>query len=343
MLNIGLVGCGVWGRNYIRNFEHRDDVTVAACCDFDEKNVSSAAKLMPSIKISNDPGEILNDKSLDALIIATPASTHYQIAMEGLNRGKHLLIEKPMTMTYQESLDLIELAAEKNKVLMVGHIMEYNPAITKLKEIIDSGEIGQIQYFYLTRTNFGRIRSDVNVLWDLAPHDLSIINYLLQMQPESISAKGACFLQESIEDVIFLNLEYGNGIMGAIHLSWMDPCKIRKVTVIGDKKMVVCDDLESIDKIRVYDKGISYNPTTEKSYEDFGSYQFSYRYGDIYIPQLELSEPLRNQCNHFIDCVKNNSIPRTDGHNGANVVRLLEAAQTSVKRRGETIDLDVNN
>lgn len=330
MINLGILGCGVWGRNYIRNFELLDDAAVVACCDLDKSNLDMARKIVPSIKTSSEPLQIINDPAIDALIIATPAKTHYEIAKLAIENNKHILIEKPMALSTKEASELIELSRKKNIVLMVGHIMEFNPAVIKLHKITKSNAIGKIQYMYLTRTNFGRIRTDVNVLWDLAPHDLSIVGYIMGMRPVSVTARGSSFIKKGIEDVVFIYLEYDSGQIVNIHLSWLDPCKIRRVTVVGDKKMVVFDDLESVDKIRIFDKGISYNPTTEKQYSDFGSYQFSYRYGDILIPQIEFSEPLYKQCENFIDCIKNDKKPKTNGKKGLYVVKILEAAQKSI-------------
>ncbi len=340
MISIGLIGCGTWGRNYIRNFEHLNDAQMYACCDFNEENLKHSKRVLSSLKVFKDPDELIADDKIDAVIVATPANTHFDLAKKCLNTGKHVLVEKPLTLTAEESKALIDLSKKQGKVLMVGHIMEYNPAVVKLKEIIDSKELGNIYYLYLNRTNLGRIREDVNVMWDLAPHDISIVNYLVGQEPKRVSAKGESYIVESTEDVVFLLMEFENNILASIHVSWLDPCKLRRTTVIGDKKMAVFDDMENVDKIRIYDRGITYNPKTEREFEDFGSFQLAYKYGDIYIPQLQLSEPLRNQCTHFIECIKSGNGSRTDGENGLRVVEVLAAAQKSLDNDGIFVDIE---
>lgn len=339
MINIGLLGCGVWGRNYIRNFEHLDNINVNYCCDFEDKNLNQARRLMPDMMVTKEPDDVLNDTEINAVIVATPANKHYEHVKSALEQNKHVLVEKPMALNSKEAKELIDIAKNNNKVLMVGHIMEYNSAVIKMKNLISNEQFGEIHYLYLTRTNFGRIRSDVNVLWDLAPHDISIVNFLLDKNPKYVSARGASYIQQDVEDVVFIYLKYDDNVVVSIHLSWLDPCKIRKVTVIGDQKMAVFDDLESTDKIRVYDKGISYDPKDEKTYDDFGTYQFSYRYGDIMIPQFEMTEPLRSQCSHFIECINSGTTPKTDGDNGLRVVRILEAAEESLRNDGKNIQI----
>ncbi|HDP70070.1 MAG TPA: Gfo/Idh/MocA family oxidoreductase [Actinobacteria bacterium] len=339
IINIGLIGCGTWGRNYIRNFEHLDDAKMYACCDFSEKNLQHSKRVLSSLKIYQSPEDLIADPEVDAVIVATPAVSHFELAKKCLNNGKHVLVEKPLTLTSKESVTLMELAKKQGKVLMVGHIMEFNPAVVKLKEIIDSKELGNIYYLYLNRTNLGRIREDVNVMWDLAPHDVSIVNYLIGQEPKRVSAKGESYIVEGTEDVVFLLMEFENNILASIHVSWLDPCKLRRTTVIGDKKMAVFDDMENVDKIRIYDRGITYNPKTEREFEDFGSFQLSYKYGDILVPQLQLSEPLKNQCTHFVECIKTGSKPRTDGENGLRAVKVLEAAQKSLKNDGAFVDI----
>ncbi|MDO8885560.1 Gfo/Idh/MocA family oxidoreductase [Candidatus Oleimmundimicrobium sp.] len=340
MIKIGLIGCGTWGRNYIRNFEHLDDVKMYACCDFVEKNLKHSKRVLPTIKTYCNPEDLIADDEIDAIIIATPAKTHFDLAKKCLNSGKHVLVEKPLTLTSKESKTLIELAKKQDKILMVGHIMEFNPAVVRLKEIIDSRELGNIYYMYLNRTNLGRIREDVNVMWDLAPHDISIVNYLIGQEPKRVSAKGESYIVESTEDVVFLLMEFESNILASIHVSWLDPCKLRRTTVIGDKKMAVFDDTENVDKIRIYDRGVTYNPKTEREFEDFGSFQLAYKYGDIHIPQLQLSEPLKNQCTHFVECIKTGNKPKTDGENGLRVVEVLAAAQKSLENDGVFVDIE---
>ncbi|MHB0976691.1 MAG: Gfo/Idh/MocA family protein [Candidatus Aquicultorales bacterium] len=339
MIRIGLIGCGIWGRNYIRNFEHLDDVEMYALCDPDLQNAERAKRLMPTAAITDNPAQLIADPLIDGIIIATPATTHYELAKAALAAGKHVLVEKPLSNVASEASELVELAMQSGKTLMVGHILEYHPATVRLKEMIDQGELGAIQYLYLIRTNLGRVRTDVNVMWDLAPHDLSIVHYLLGGRPVRVSAKGKSYVVPGIEDVVFLLLEFENEVIASIHVSWLDPEKIRRVTVIGDKKMAVFDDLQGLEKIRVLDRGID-NLSTEREFEDFGSFQLAYRYGDIWVPNIQLSEPLRNQCTHFIECIQSGCVPRTDGENGLKVVRVLEAAQRSLQEDGRFVDIE---
>lgn len=340
MIRVGLVGCGNWGRNYIRNFEHLDDVEMYACCDAEKDNLRRAARIYHEIKTCTQADDLINDSAIDALVLATPPNTHFELARRALESGKHVLVEKPLALTAEESRSLITLAKEKGKILMVGHILEYNPATLKLKQLIDAGDLGRVNYLYLIRTNLGRFRDDVNVLWDLAPHDISILLFLLGKMPKRVSARGKSYVLSGLEDITFLLLEFDDNVLASLHVSWLDPVKIRRVTVIGDQKMAVFDDLEPAEKIRVYDRGISYNPSTEREFDDFASFQLSYRYGDITIPQLELSEPLRAQCTHFIDCIKSGANPRSDGESGWRVVKVLEAAQKSLANDGIFVDLD---
>lgn len=339
MIRIGLVGCGIWGRNYIRNFEHLDDAEVFAVGDPDAENVKRAVRLMPSLKATTNPAEVIADPLVNAVIIATPASTHYEFAKAALLAGKHALVEKPLANSSAEAEELVSIASEKGLVLMVGHILEHHPATVRLKRLIDEGELGKVQYLYLIRTNLGRIRADVNVMWDLAPHDISIVHYLLDAVPRRVSAKGKSYVVKGIEDVVFMLLEFDKDVIASIHVSWLDPEKIRRVTVIGDEKMAVFDDLQGVEKIRVLDRGVDYNPRAEREFEDFGSFQLAYRYGDIWIPNLQLTEPLRNQCTHFVECIRNGVEPRTSGESGLKVVRVLEAAQRSLEEDGRFVDL----
>lgn len=340
MITIGLIGCGVWGRNYIRNFEHLDGVEMYIACDPEQSNLGHVRRLMPNIKRTTDPSEIIGDSMVDAVIVATPATTHYGLAKAAIEAGKHVLVEKPLANSSTEAAELARLAQERGVVLMVGHILEHHPATMRLKNLIEEGELGAIQYLYLIRTNLGRIRTDVNVMWDLAPHDLSIVHYLLGGPPKRVSAKGQSYVIPGIEDVVFMVLEYENNVMASIHVSWLDPEKIRRVTVVGDKKMAVFDDLQGAEKIRVLDRGVDCNLTAEREFEDFGSLQFAYRYGDIWIPSVALSEPLRNQCTHFIECIESRLQPRTGGDNGVAVVRVLEAASRSLSEDGRFVDVE---
>mgnify|MGYP005843985923 FL=1 len=267
--------------------------------------------------------------------MATPAHTHYAVARAALESGKHVLVEKPLTTDVREGERLIELAQERGLTLMVGHVFEYIPAVWKIKELLDAGELGQVYYAYSTRVNLGRLQKTLNALWSIAPHDISILIYLLGSVPEEVSARGGTYLDAGIEDVVFVHLQFPGGIVAHVHASWLDPCKVRRMTLVGSKKMVLYDDVDSEGKIRVYDKGV----LRVGNGPIFGEFHYKVHSGDIWVPRIEASEPLRNECAHFIECVAEGKQPRTDGRNGLRVVRVLEAAQRSLQRRGEPVAL----
>jgi predicted dehydrogenase len=287
----------------------------------------------PATSTTSDFAGILKDGSIEAVCIATPVATHKALATRALEHDKHVLIEKPIARSSEDCLALINLAEERGRVLMVGHTFEYAAAVLKAKEIIDSGELGQVLYIFTSRVNLGLFQTDINVIWDLAPHDVSIINFLLGRLPETVNAQGTAHYRKGIEDVATMTLNYGNGTIAFIHNSWLDPKKVRRTTVVGTKKMLVYDDVEGQEKVKIYDKGVDCPPY----YDTFGEFQLSYRYGDIYSPRIEDSEPLRAECGHFVECIKTGATPRTDGWSGLRVVAVLEAAQASLRSNGEAV------
>ena len=333
MIQLAIVGLGYWGPNLLRNFDQLRDCEVMFCCDLNDANLRSIKEQYPHVQITNDYDALVANPQLDAIVIATSAVTHYDLAKKALINNKHVFVEKPLTMNFEHAVELVELASLADRKLMVGHLMEYHPAIEKLKEIIQSGELGVVYYLYSQRVNLGKIRKDENALWSFAPHDLSIIMYLLDMEPESVSARGQAYLQEGIEDVAFVNLQFPNKIMAQIQLSWLDPHKIRKTTVVGSKKMAVFDDMEATEMLKIYDRGVS-----NSQFASFGE-ALSLRFGDINIPYIKMTEPLKLECQHFLDCIKNNQPPRSDGRDGLRVVKVLQAAQESLDKSGMPVNI----
>jgi len=292
----------------------------------------------PGVIWTKDPQEIINDPSIQAVIIATPPASHFELASAALNAGKDVFVEKPLVLDTGKGRELVKLAAQKDKLLMVGHIMEYHPATLKLKEYIQSEKLGRIYYLYSSRVNLGKVRDIENSLWSFAPHDISLIMYLLDSAPVRVTATGASYLQKNIEDVSFLTMHFADGVMAHIHVSWLDPHKERKLTIVGSKMMAVFDDTESSEKIWLYDKGVE----TKRDYETYGEY-LSLRAGDILIPRVNSKEPLQAECDHFIDCVMNRTKPRSDGIDGLKVLNVLSAAQKSMESGGAPVDIEPIN
>jgi len=293
--------------------------------------------LYPTVSLAADYRELLDLPDLDGVAIATPVKTHHPIAKDFLSQGKHVYVEKPFTHSYETALELVKLAEEKKRVLMVGHTFEYTAAVNKVKEIVESGELGKILYISCIRVNLGLFQSDINVVWDLAPHDISIILYITGETPVSVNTQGKAHFRADIEDVATTTLNFKNGIIAFIHNSWLDPNKIRKTTIVGTRRMLVYDDIENQEKIKIYDKGVEVPPY----YDTFADFQFSYRYGDIHSPRIEEYEPLKKQCEHFLECIRDGRVPHTDGYNGLRVVSILEAANRSLKNSGKAVPIQV--
>ncbi len=336
-MKVAVVGCGYWGPNLVRNFIQSNKVEQIICCDQSQNRLARMKNLYPSVITVTDYRELLEDPDLDAAAIATPVRTHYPLAKDFLSRGKHVFVEKPFTHSYESALELTHLAEEKNCVLMVGHTFEYTAAVNKVKEIVDSGELGRILYVSCTRVNLGLFQPDINVVWDLAPHDISIILYIMGEIPVTVNSQGKAHFRPDIEDVATTTLNFKNGMIAFIHNSWLDPNKIRRTTFVGTRKMLVYDDIENQEKIKIYDKGVE----VPRYYDTFADFQFSYRYGDIYSPRIDDCEPLRKLCEHFIECIKSGRTPHTDGHNGLRVVSILEAAGKSLKQGGKAIPVQL--
>jgi predicted dehydrogenase len=332
-MKMGVVGCGYWGPNLIRNFYQMPQCGRVVCCDLDEAKLRRMKSLYPSIETTNDVNELLADREVKAVAVATPVHSHHGLGELVLKHDKHLFVEKPLANSSSGCLDLIELSKERNKVLMVGHTFEYTAAVNKIKEIVESGELGEILYVSSTRVNLGLFQQDINVVWDLAPHDISIINYALSKAPLGVNAQGTAHYKKGIEDVATLTLNYDNGVIAFIHVSWLDPNKIRRTTFVGSRKMLVYNDIEAQEKIKIFDKGVDAPPY----YDTFGEFQFSYRYGDIHSPRIDDYEPLKFQLGHFVDCILHDKVPRSDGYSGLKVVSVLEAAQRSIKSQGKFI------
>lgn len=332
-VRIGLIGYGYWGPNLARNFHYLPEAWLVACADSDPARVQEAARLYPLKQATTDYRAVIANPTLDAVVIATPVRSHYEIARAALEAGKHVLVEKPLAMSSHEARELIELARRCQRVLMVGHTFEYNPAVWKIKELLAAGALGQLFYVYSNRVNLGRVQRDVNALWSIAPHDISILLYLLDTLPETVSAYGGTFVSAGVEDVVFVLLTFPNHVLAHIHASWLDPSKTRQMTLVGSEKMIVYDDIDPEAKLKIYDKGVY------KRGDAFGEFQLRVHSGDIHIPKIDLTEPLRLECAHFIECIRDHKPPRTDGENGLRVVRVLEAAQQSLEQNGMTVSI----
>jgi predicted dehydrogenase len=332
-INVACVGTGYWGKNLVRNFYSLPGCALKVCCDLDAALLEKMSAQYPGIETTQDYAGVLADPSIDAVVLASPAARHFQMATMALEAGKHTYVEKPITLSAAEAARLTETAETRGLVLMVGHLMEYHPAVEMLKGLVDTGELGDIHYLYMQRLNLGIIRKDENALWSLAPHDVSIALYLLGEQPATVCAWGQSYLQENIEDVCFCNLTFPSGRMAHIHVSWLDPHKIRKMTVVGSKKMAVFDDIEATEKVRIYDKGV--NGYDYNTYAD----ALTLRVGDITIPKVSMTEPLKSECEHFLDCIRGGLTPRSDGRDGLRVVSVLEAADRSLKSGGAAVPL----
>lgn len=330
MIDVALIGYGYWGPNLARNLHQLPACRLAVCCDLDQKRLDSVRALYPGLETTTDLRAVLDDESVKAVVIATPARTHFELVRRALDAGKHVLVEKPIAMNSAETEALIELADRQERVLMVGHTFEYNPAVLKIKSLMDEGALGEVYYIYSTRVNLGRVQEDLNALWSIAPHDISIMNFLLGAMPTEVSARGASYLSGKVEDVVFADLAYPNGVIAHIHASWLDPSKVRRMTIVGSKQMIIYDDIDPEGKVRLYDKGA----TRVYGNHVYGEFQYKLRSGDIFIPRIEMSEPLRNEVAHFIECIVEDKQPLTDGHSGLRVVRVLEAAERSIARHG---------
>jgi len=328
-VRVGAIGYGYWGPNLIRNFAELPDSELCAVAEMDQNRLLEVKQRYPHVYTTRNYQDLFSQE-LDAVVIATPPHTHCSIVRDCLRQGLHSLVEKPLTLKSNDARALIQIAKEQQRILMVGHTFEYNAAVRALKGMIQSGELGEIQYIDAVRVSLGLFQRHLNVIWDLAPHDVSILLYLLDAMPMTVGAWGTACVQEGIEDVAYLSLRFPKDILAHIRVSWLDPCKTRRITVVGSKKMVIYDDVEPQEKIKVYDKGVKVIRHTDT----FGEFQFAYHYGDIISPYIRLEEPLRVECSHFLECIREGKQPQTDGYNGLRVVQILEMAQQSLQGGG---------
>ncbi len=330
-LNVGVIGCGHWGPNHVRVFSELDRSDVLTCSDPNPSRLDWLTRRFPRVRTTNDYRTMLCDEAIDAVVIATPTRTHAAITREALEAGKHVLVEKPLCTAVDEARELSTLAESVSRVLMVGHVFLFNNGIIKLRELIEKGRLGRIHYLDAVRTNLGPVRGDVNALYDLGTHDISIFNFLLGATPVAVSAHGICISQETIEDVCFATLQYAGAALGHIHVSWLNPRKVRTLTVVGQCGMAHWDDVDPVDTLRIYDKRLEEPPY----YDSFGAFQFLLRNADIHLPRIERVEPLVNQANAFLDTVMDNAACRSGALEAEAVVAVLDAATRSLKEGGK--------
>ncbi|MEZ4635483.1 MAG: Gfo/Idh/MocA family oxidoreductase [Caldilineaceae bacterium] len=333
-LRIAQVGYGYWGPNLARNLYQMPDVELTYLVDRDPQVLANVAGLFPGTTLAADAEQVLADETVDAVVIATPAKTHFDLAHKALSVGKHVFVEKPLAMQLDEARTLVDLAAERQRVLMVGHVFEYNSAVRYIKTALDQGELGDVYYLYSRRVNLGRVQSDINALWSIAPHDVSIALYLLGHLPEAVSCHGAACLNGEVEDVIFLTLHFPGDVLCHVHASWLDPSKQREMTVVGSRKMIVYDDVASEDKIRIYDKGVY-----RRGDPIYGEYQYKVHSGDILVPRLDMREPLRAEMEDFVHSIRNGTQPQANGEDGLRVVAVLAAGQMSLNQGGAKVQV----
>jgi predicted dehydrogenase len=335
-LRIGVIGAGYWGPNLIRNFMLMNDVEVACVADLDTDRLAHMKKLY-NVNVTTDHHELIADPAIDVVAIATPVHTHHRLAAEALQANKHVFVEKPLAASSAQCEELIELALRRRRKLMVGHTFVYTAAVQKMRAVIANGELGELYYINSQRLNLGLFQKDINVVWDLAPHDISILLYLLGRDPISVAAVGMSHVNPFIEDVATITLSFEGSVIAFIQSSWLDPDKIRRMTLVGSRKMLVYDDIEPTSKIRIYDKSVE----KPRYYDNFAEFAYSYKYGDITIPQLKGGEPVRNELEHFVDCIQNDTPCLSDGHAGLKVVRILEASMESLRQGGRQIPIDL--
>jgi predicted dehydrogenase len=340
MITIGVIGCGYWGPNLIRNFAENERAQLRWICDTDERRLNAIGRRYPAARTAADYHQLLADPELAAVVIATPVATHYRFAKDALLAGKHVLIEKPFTTNSREAQELVELARQRGLTLMIDHTFVYTGAVRRIKEIVESGELGELLYFDSVRINLGLFQRDINVVWDLAPHDLSIMDYLVARAPVALTATGSSHIEAGIENIAYVMLRFADSFIAHFHFNWLSPVKIRRTLIAGSRKMIVYDDIEPTEKVRVYDKGVTTN-RIESDRDKEAAYQtlVSYRTGDVWVPKLDSTEALTRVSAEFLDAIADRRAPLTDGAAGLRVVRLLEAAQESINQGGRLIEL----
>lgn len=335
VLNIGVVGCGYWGPNLIRNFRSLADCRMRTICDASEARLKHLKSLYPEVEAETKYETLLNDTTLDAIVIATPVKHHFPMAMSSLQAGKHTFIEKPLAASVAQCEELVALAKKQGLILMVGHTFLYSPAVRKMKEIVDRGDIGEIRYISARRLNLGLFQKDINVAWDLAPHDISIILHIMNETPHRLNCQGTAHVTPGIEDVTSMSLHFSKEKSAIIQSSWLDPKKVREMTIVGSERMIVYDDVAPQEKIKIFDVRVERPP----HYDTFAEFHYAYHYGDMYSPYIKQDEPLKTECQHFLDCIRTGRTPITDGNRGLEIVRILEASSASLKLNGAPIEL----
>lgn len=337
---IGVIGCGYWGPNLIRNFAELDNARLLWICDRDEARLDKIGRRFPQAQTTTDPARLFNDPRLDAVCIVTPVATHYDFARLALESNKHVLIEKPFTRNAREAEELVAIAGRRALTLMVDHTFVYTGAVRKIKEMVAGGELGDLLYFDSVRINLGLFQSDVNVVWDLAPHDLSIMEHIVGRAPVSLTATGSCHVEANLENIAYVQLRFADSFIAHFHFNWLSPVKIRRTLIAGSRRMIVYDDIEPTEKVRVYDSGVDAHRRGDGDDKE-AAYQklVSYRTGDVWVPKLDPTEALRYVCTEFLEAIRDRRAPLTDGHAGLRSVRLLEAAQESIAHGGRLIKL----
>lgn len=334
-VKVGVVGCGYWGPNLVRNFRSLPECNLKMMCDLSQDRLKHLSSLYPEVKGERNYDHMLNGVGIDAVVIATSVKLHFPMAKASLLAGKHTLIEKPMAASSEQCAELVEIARKQGLVLMIGHTFLYSPAVRKIKEIVDRGELGDIRYICARRLNLGLFQKDINVAWDLAPHDISIILHLLEEQPASVNCRGSAHVTPGVEDVTSMSLSFRKDRSAIIHSSWLDPRKVREMTIVGSKRMIVYDDVAQQEKIRIFDARVERPP----HYDTFAEFHYAYHYGDTYAPYLKQEEPLKTECQHFLECIQNGKEPLTNGTKGLELVRILEASSESLKLGGSPVQL----
>jgi predicted dehydrogenase len=327
-VHVGAVGCGYWGPNVIRNLADVDGFQLRWICDADPSRLQPVAARYPTARATTRIDDIFDDPGIDAIYLATPVSTHYALTRRALEGGKHVLVEKPLATTVDQANELAELADRRGLILMVGHTFVFSPPVRKVKDLIDTGLLGPIYYVETTRVNLGLFQKDVSVLWDLGPHDVSILIYWLGEVPRQVSARGRSYLGEALEDVAFLTLDFPSGILAQVQISWLAPSKLRRTSIVGRQKMIIYDDLEPVEKVKIYDRGVDHQPAS------FGEFQLTYRSGDILVPRVDTTEPLYLECAHFLECIRTGRQPDASPRSGVDVVRVIQAAERSLRCGG---------
>jgi predicted dehydrogenase len=329
------VGYGYWGPNLVRNFADLSRCRLVAVSDLNQTRLAEARRRYPYIRTTADPRELITGSDVDAVVVATPVASHFALASAALEAGKHVLVEKPLAATAEDALGLIELAGRRQRVLMVDHTFVYTSAVRKIRELVSAGELGDIYYYDSVRINLGLFQQDIDVMWDLAVHDLAIMDYVLRQQPIAVSATGLAHVPGTPANIAYLTLFFERPLIGHVHVNWLAPVKVRRTLIGGSRRMIVYDDLEASEKVKVYDRGISVNPSPENVYQ----MMVGYRAGDMWAPQIAVTEALGTEAAHFVDCIQNGAVPETDGHAGLRIVRLLEAATVSMQERGRLVTL----